>query len=82
MMKLSKKKILACALAASMSWGFAYHADAATRSEIAAIHVEKAKDFKKGLEIFKRYGWSLTDEEQELVDGTHELYKKEDEEDE
>ena len=43
---------------------------------------EKAKDFKKGLEIFKRYGWSLTDEEQELVDGTHELYKKEDEEDE
>jgi phosphoglycolate phosphatase-like HAD superfamily hydrolase len=46
MMKLSKKKILACALAASMSWGFAYHADAATRSEIAAIHVEKAKDFK------------------------------------
>ena len=46
MMSLNKKKLLACALAASLSWGFAYSADAATRSEIAAIHVEKAQDFK------------------------------------
>jgi len=44
-----------------------------------SYNTEKARDFKKGLEIFERYGWSLTDEEQELVDGTHELYKKEDE---
>lgn len=42
---MSKKKLLACALAASIAWGFSMDTQAATRSELAAIQVSSAKDF-------------------------------------
>lgn len=42
-----KKKILACALAAALSCGFAYEAEAATRAEISQIAVsQKGSNFK------------------------------------
>ena len=42
---MNKKKLLACALAASIAWGFSMDTQAASRSELAAIQVNSAKDF-------------------------------------
>lgn len=33
--------------------------------------------YEKKFEVFVKYGWYFTEEEQQLLDGTHELYEKE-----
>ena len=40
---------------------------------------EDAKRYEKGNEILAKYGWFLEKEEQQLLDGTHELYEREEE---
>ena len=35
-----------------------------------------AEIIKEGHDILKSYGWYFTEEEQQLLDGTHELYEK------
>ena len=38
---------------------------------------EDAQRYAKGNKILAKYGWYLEEEEQQLLDGTHELYEKE-----
>lgn len=38
-----------------------------------------AESIKAGYAVFERYGWYFEEEEQQLLDGTHELYKKQEE---
>lgn len=40
---------------------------------------DDAKQYEKGNEILAKYGWYLKEEEQQLLDGTHELYEKKEE---
>lgn len=43
---------------------------------------EKAADYKKLYELLELYGWVMEEEDLQIVDGTHELYKKEEEDNE
>lgn len=42
-----------------------------------SINSDRAEKLKKAYDILTRYGWTFEDEEQKLLDGTHELYAKE-----